>query len=104
MQTYEPKDNETDDPFLYPGLLYRLMSGAQKQVTVENTMRAMMGVTENVKLRHAAHCYLADPDYGTRLAGALGVDCNKVIELSKLPHLELMKQTMSMPAPEPAMA
>ncbi|MDR1914645.1 MAG: catalase [Clostridiales bacterium] len=93
MDSYEPKDDTTDDCFKYPGSLYRLMSKEQQTVLIENTERSMFGVSDNIRLRHAAHCYLADKDYGTRLAAALKVDLNKVVELSKMTHTDRMKAT-----------
>jgi catalase len=93
MDSYEPKADKSDNCFYQPGDLYRLMSEAQKQVLVDNTMRNMQGVTDNIRLRHAAHCYLADEDYGRRIAKAVCVDIDAVIALSKLSHDERMKQT-----------
>ncbi|GHU67182.1 catalase [Clostridia bacterium] len=95
LAAYEPKADPTDDTFYQPGALYNLMSEAQKQVLCENTTRAMDGVPANIRSRHAAHCYLADPDYGTRLAGLLGLDLNEVIRLSQLSYDERVKATMS---------
>ncbi|MDL2249616.1 catalase [Lachnospiraceae bacterium OttesenSCG-928-J05] len=94
MDSYEPKDDVTDDCFHQPGDLYRLMTPDKKDLLIENTVRNMNGVTENIKLRHAAHCYLADTDYGTRLAAGLEVDLDEVIRLSQMTHDERMKATM----------
>jgi catalase len=55
----------------------------------------MMGVTENVKLRHAAHCYLADEDYGTALAEACDLDLAKVKELAALSLPERLAATVT---------
>jgi catalase len=93
MDYYEPKDDQTDDPFYQAGDLYRLMTEDKKQLLIENTARNMTGVTENIRLRHAAHTYLADKDYGTRLAAALGVDLNEVIRLAGMTHAERMAAT-----------
>jgi catalase len=93
MAAYEPKDDVTDDCYYQAGDLYRLMKPEQKQVLIENTVRNITGVTQNVQLRHAAHCYLADENYGTSLASALGLDVNEVIRLSKLTHAQLMEAT-----------
>ena len=41
-----------------------------------------MPVTDNIKYRHAAHCYLADKDYGTRLAKGLNLKLKRVVELA----------------------
>lgn len=90
---YEPKDDATDDCFHQAGKLYNLMSEDQKQVLAENTARNMEGVTDNIKYRHTAHCQLADPDYGRRVAGVMKLDLDKVIALSKLSHEERMAAT-----------
>ena len=39
-----------------------------------NTARNIEPVTENVKYRHAVHCYWADPAYGERITAAMGLD------------------------------
>jgi catalase len=96
MDSYEPKADQTDDCFYQPGDLYRLMTEAQKQVLIENTVRNITGVTVNVQNRHAAHCYLADKDYGSRLAKALGLKLAEVIRLSEMSHEERMKSTSLM--------
>ncbi|MDR1537943.1 MAG: catalase [Clostridiales bacterium] len=93
MRAFEPKKDQTDDCFYQPGDLYRLMTEDKRRVLIENTARNMKDVTRNVRLRHAAHCYLADKEYGERLAEALGLDKEAVMELSKLSHDDLMKAT-----------
>ena len=74
MDAWDPADDPTDDTFYQPGDLYRLMGEDQRAALIDNTARNMDGVTENIRLRHAAHCYKADPEYGDRLAAALVVD------------------------------
>jgi catalase len=64
---------DDDDYFTQAGDLFRLMSPEQQQVLFENTARAMDGVPEFIKLRHAGHCMKADPAYGKGVAQALGV-------------------------------
>jgi catalase len=93
LDSYEPKADQTDDCFKYPGDLYRLMDAGQKAVLIDNTARNIGAVSTNVRERHAAHCYLADPQYGTDLAKALSLDLDKVISLSKLSHDGRMKAT-----------
>jgi catalase len=93
MDFYEPKADQTDDCFKYPGELYRLMTKEQRAILIDNTARNMGGVCDNVRTRHAAHCYLADPEYGTLLAQALKVDLAKVKEVAKLGYAERMKAT-----------
>lgn len=82
-----------DDCFYQPGDLYRLMKEEKKAELIENTRNNIMPATVNIKYRHASHCYLADPDYGRRIAEALGLELDKVIELSKLPHKERLHAT-----------
>jgi catalase len=93
MDSYEPKADQTDDCFKAPGNLYRLMTPEQRRILIDNTARNMGGVSDNVRLRHAAHCYLADPEYGTLLAAALKIDLEKVKEVAKLDYPERMKAT-----------
>ena len=93
MDAWDPADDPTDDTFYQPGDLYRLMEEPQRAALIGNTARNMEGVTENIRLRHAAHCYKADPEYGDRLAEALGVDANRVHELAQMTHEERMAVT-----------
>ncbi|MDR1046111.1 MAG: catalase [Candidatus Adiutrix sp.] len=93
MDSYEPKDDQSDDCFRAPGDLYRLMAGDKKALLIENTARNIEPVSLNVKLRHCAHCFLADPDYGRRLAAALRLDLEKVEELAKMSHAERLAAT-----------
>ncbi|MDR3205778.1 MAG: catalase [Candidatus Methanoplasma sp.] len=94
MYQYEPKNDQTDDCFYQGGDLYRLMTEDKKKLLVENTARNIASVTRNIKYRHAAHCYIADKDYGTRIAGALGLDLNNVKRLAGLSHADRMKATI----------
>ncbi|MDR2525289.1 MAG: catalase [Oscillospiraceae bacterium] len=95
---YEPKDDVTDDCFDQPGRLYRLMREEQKQALVMNTNAAMcqngISVSQKVRMRHAAHCYLADPDYGTRLAKCMQLNLNEVKRLAKIDYDGRMSATM----------
>ena len=86
---FDPKDDPTDNCFYQAGDLYRLMTEDKRAILIDNTARNMNGVTKNIKYRHAAHCLLADKEYGERLASALGLDIEKVSELSQLGHKEL---------------
>jgi len=90
---FDPKDDPTDDCFVQPGKLYRLMSEEKKTLLIENTARAMNGVRKNIKLRHAAHCFKCDSTYGERIANAIGADPKEAKELSLLSHGELVKAT-----------
>ncbi len=66
----------------YGGDLWRVMTEYKKQILIENTAGDMASVTENIKYRHAVHCYLADPEYGERFTEAAGLCMDKVKELS----------------------
>jgi catalase len=90
---YNPYEDRTDDCFYQPGNLYRLMSEEKRALLISNTAEDMMPVTDNIKYRHAAHCYLADKEYGTRLAKALGLDVSKVESLVALSEDERLKET-----------
>ena len=93
MDSYEPKDEQTDDTFYQAGDLYRLITEDKKLLLIENTARNIGPASENIKYRHTAHCYLADKDYGTRLAKALGLELAKVTQLAAMSHKERMKAT-----------
>lgn len=90
---YDPKDDVTDDCFYQPGDLYRLMEPGQKDALIDNTVRNIMAATDNIKYRHAAHCYLADKDYGARIAEGLDLDMCKVVGLAEMSHAERMEAT-----------
>lgn len=94
MNHYNPADEKEDDCFYQAGDLYRLMTEEQKLALIDNTEGDINSVTENIKIRHAVHCYLADEDYGTRMANALKLNLNKIKELSHLENHELLNATM----------
>ncbi|MDY7060541.1 MAG: catalase [Methanomethylophilus alvi] len=95
IDRYDPSLDREDDVYRQPGDLYRLMKPAEKDALIDNTARNMAAVTENIKYRHAAHCYRADPDYGYRLADAMGLKRDAVQELAGLTEDELRKRTWS---------
>ena len=93
MYAYDPKDDPTDDCFKAGGELYRLMTEEKRAILIDNTARNIEPVTENVKYRHAVHCYLADEEYGRRITEAMHLDMDRVVELAKLSHRELVEAT-----------
>lgn len=95
MYNYDPKDDPTDDCFRAGGDLFRVMNDKQKEALIKNTANDMASVTENIKYRHAAHCYLADKLYGEMFAKEAKLNLNKVIDLSKLTNDELNKVTIN---------
>ena len=94
MWRYDPKDDPTDDNFKAAGKLWRLLTEDKKQILIDNTTADIEPVTENIKYRHAVHCYLADHEYGERFAKAVGLNMDKVIELSKLDNDSLNRITI----------
>ena len=92
---YNPYEDRTDDCFYQPGNLYRLMSEEQKKALISNTAEDMLPVTDNIKYRHAAHCSLADREYGTCLAEALGIDITEVERLAAMNETERLAATVT---------
>ena len=90
---HNPYEDRTDDCFYQPGDLYRLMTEAQKTALISNTVADIMPVTENIKYRHAAHCYLADKDYGTRIAEGLKLDMAEVEKLAAMSETDRLNAT-----------
>jgi catalase len=70
---------DDDDYYSQPGLLFRVMSPAQQKVLFENTGRAISGAPDQVKARHIAGCFKADPNYGKGIAAALGINIKDVV-------------------------
>ena len=92
---HNPYDDRADDCFIQPGNLYRLMTEDKRKLLISNTAEDIMPVTENIKYRHAAHCYLADKEYGTRLAEALNLSLNEVQRLASMSEKERLYATRS---------
>ena len=69
------------------------MTEDKRNILIANTAEDMMPVSENIKYRHAAHCYLADREYGTRLAKAMGIDITEVEKLAAMSETERLAAT-----------
>ena len=95
MYTYDYKEDPTDDCFKAGGNLWRILEEDKKEILIQNTARNIEPVTDNIKYRHAVHCYLADKEYGERFTKAVGLDLEKVKELSKLDNDGLIKATLA---------
>ncbi len=81
--------HEDHDDYLSAGQPVQPMNEEQKQALIGNTTKSdIMPATMNIKYCHAAHCYLADPDYGKRIAEALS-----------LLDMELQRRRHRMPFP-----
>lgn len=94
MWNYDPKDDPTNDDFRAGGDLWRVMTEDKKALLIKNTAANIAPVTENIKYRHAVHCYLADEEYGRRATEAMGLDFEKVKDLSRLSNDELIQATL----------
>lgn len=95
MYRYDPKEDPTDDCFRAGGDLWRVLEEDKKEILIQNTAADIAPCTVNIKYRHAAHCYLADPEYGERFTKAAGLDLAKVKELAKLDHKGLVEAALS---------
>ena len=95
VDRYNPYEDREDDVFKQPGNLYRLMTEDKRALLIENTVRNMQGTTDNLKYRHAVHCYKADPDYGERLINAFNLDMDYLKHLTTLSEKELQFETRS---------
>ena len=69
------------------------MTEEKRRLLIENTATDIMPVTMNIKYRHAAHCYLADEEYGKRLADALELDFKEVERLAAMSEKERLATT-----------
>jgi catalase len=82
-----------DNCFYQPGDLYRLMTPEKRALLIKNTAASIAPVTNNIKYRHAAHCYLADAEYGKNLTKTLGLKPEKVMELVNMSMEERLRAT-----------
>ena len=94
MYAYDPQDDPTDDCFRAGGDLWRVMTEDKRALLIENTARSIAPVTENVKYRHAVHCYWADVSYGMRITAALGLSMDRVRALAEGDHAALIRATL----------
>ncbi len=93
VDRFPPKKQRPDENYNQAGLLYNLMTESEKEALISNTKTHIADAKENVKYRHCAHCYLADRDYGERMAVALMLDEDKAILLSKMTFEDRIKAT-----------
>ena len=94
MYAYDPTDDPTDDCFRAGGDLWRILEEDKKVLLIENTARNIAPVTDNIKYRHAVHCFWADPEYGERITEAMHLDFDRVKELAKGDHNSLIRATL----------
>lgn len=68
-----------NDYYTQPGKLWKLMSREEQKATCENTARAMADCLLFIKERHVRNCFMADPEYGTGVAEALGISLDNAL-------------------------
>ena len=69
---------DDDDYYAQPGMLFRLMTPAQRQALFDNTAAELASVDDIVRKRHIRNCLKADPAYGEGVARALGIPLSEV--------------------------
>jgi catalase len=69
-----------DDHYTQPGDLYRLMSVEERARLVDNIVGAIKPVEKDeIKIRQIGLWYKADPEFGHRIAEALGLPVPEVL-------------------------
>lgn len=68
-----------NDDYAQAGNLYRLMSAEERGRLVANLAGALKPVPRFIQVRQINHFYRADPEYGTRVASALGIDIQTLV-------------------------
>lgn len=71
---------DDNDYFSQTGGLFQLMKPEQQELLFGNTARAMGDAPREIKVRHAANCYRADPAYGEGVAAAMDIPLNEIQE------------------------
>jgi catalase len=69
-----------NDDYTQPGNLYRLMDEGARQRLVENIAGSLGQTPEYIQRLQVSHFYKADPEYGTRVAKALGLDPASLVD------------------------
>lgn len=69
---------EGNDDYTQAGDLFRLMSPAQKDRLTRAIAGALGQAREEVQKRQVTHFFRADPDYGARVAEALGIEVEEM--------------------------
>jgi catalase len=78
-----------ENDYYQAGELYRrVLSDTDRDHLISNIAGHLGGALKRIQYRQTALFYKADPDYGTRVAGALGLDVQKVASLAALTDAE----------------
>lgn len=89
------EQKNTDDDFYQAGELYRrVLSDTDKEHLISNIAGHLGNALKRIQYRQTALFYKADSEYGTRVADALGLDINKIIELANMSDGERAKATV----------
>ena len=84
----------TNDDFVQAGNLYRnVMTDQDRENLVGNIVDHLSGAQKRIQLRQAAIFYMADSDYGRRVAESLGLDIKEVERLAGMSQEERAKLT-----------
>ena len=84
----------TDDDFFQAGELYRrVMTDTDRDHLVGNIASHLGKAQKRIQRRQAAIFFKADPDYGRRVAKALGLDAKDVERLASMSQEERVKTT-----------
>ena len=82
--------------FKQAGMLYRrVLSEEDRNHLIHNIVLTMQQVPCRIQYRQTALFYLADPDYGTRVAQAIGLDIQKVKQLAAMSQKERIMTTQN---------
>lgn len=67
------KDYKGNDDYIQPGNLFRLMTQEKRALLIHNIVEHMKPVQHAIQVRQIQQFYLADPEYGQRVAEGLGI-------------------------------
>jgi catalase len=83
-----------DVDFVQAGNLYRdVMTEEDREHLISNIVGHLGGAQKRIQLRQCALFYKADPDYGTRVAGGVGLDIDEVKGLAAMSQEERVAAT-----------
>ena len=83
-----------NDDYEQPRSLYAVvMDDTDRAHLIANIAGHLGGARERLQLRQTALFYRVDPDYGTRIAEAIGIDAGEVSRLAALSQEELVAET-----------
>jgi len=86
--------NHPNDDFVQAGELYRkVMSKKDRDHLIGNIVTHLSGAQERIQLRQTSLFYMADEEYGQRVAEGLKLDMKKVERLAAMSHEERVTAT-----------